>query len=292
MLYSLTENGSFSETIPVGTDAGDYTVYYKVSGDEHHYDSEVYGPVTAVIRKAELTSATLSSEFLFYTGEPQSVVVLEVKAGDLIVPKGSYQVIGNTVTELGEHTVVITAEEDSNFQGQITVTFQMLLFTGYYYDYDDTTTIWYKGSGKNAIFHVFRADLDELTYRLFRRIEVDDRIVSPSNYEKTEGSIIISLKNSCLETLDVGWHKLTTVFNDGEVATDFLVVPQDYDGRTYPNPYPNITGYTYVNPTNNPRTGDESNISLWVALAVISALTVLSGLTLLLHRRRRKMGNR
>ena len=137
-----------------------------------------------------------------------------------------------------------------------------------------------------------RADLDEYTYELFRYISVDDKIVSPANYEKTRGSIIITLKNSYLETLDFGWHKLTTVFNDGEVATDFLVVPQNYDGRTYPNPYPNITGYTYVNPTNNPRTGDESNISLWVALAVISALTVLSGLTLDLHRRRRKMGNR
>ena len=34
--YSLTENGSFSPTIPTRTDAGDYTVYYRVTGDGNY----------------------------------------------------------------------------------------------------------------------------------------------------------------------------------------------------------------------------------------------------------------
>jgi len=34
MQYSLTENGTYSQVIPAGTDAGAYTVWYRVIGDE------------------------------------------------------------------------------------------------------------------------------------------------------------------------------------------------------------------------------------------------------------------
>ena len=39
MQYSLTENGTYSPDIPVGTDAGAYTVWYQVIGDENHNDT-------------------------------------------------------------------------------------------------------------------------------------------------------------------------------------------------------------------------------------------------------------
>ena len=39
MQYSLTENGTYSQNIPVGTDAGEYTVWYRVIGDENHNDT-------------------------------------------------------------------------------------------------------------------------------------------------------------------------------------------------------------------------------------------------------------
>ncbi len=38
MLYSLTENGTYSQDIPTGTDAGAYTVWYRVIGDANHND--------------------------------------------------------------------------------------------------------------------------------------------------------------------------------------------------------------------------------------------------------------
>ena len=37
--YSLTENGTYSQDIPTGTDAGAYTVWYRVIGDENHNDT-------------------------------------------------------------------------------------------------------------------------------------------------------------------------------------------------------------------------------------------------------------
>ena len=39
MQYSLTENGTYSQDIPTGTDAGTYTVWYRVIGDANHNDT-------------------------------------------------------------------------------------------------------------------------------------------------------------------------------------------------------------------------------------------------------------
>lgn len=39
MQYSLTENGTYSHDIPTGTDAGTYTVWYRVIGDANHNDT-------------------------------------------------------------------------------------------------------------------------------------------------------------------------------------------------------------------------------------------------------------
>ena len=39
MQYSLTENGKYSQDIPTGTDAGTYTVWYRVIGDANHNDT-------------------------------------------------------------------------------------------------------------------------------------------------------------------------------------------------------------------------------------------------------------
>ena len=47
MQYSLTENGTYSQDIPVGTDAGAYTVWYRVIGDENHNDTT---PTSVAVR--------------------------------------------------------------------------------------------------------------------------------------------------------------------------------------------------------------------------------------------------
>ena len=47
MQYSLTENGTYSQDIPVGTDAGTYTVWYRVIGDANHNDT---APASVAVR--------------------------------------------------------------------------------------------------------------------------------------------------------------------------------------------------------------------------------------------------
>ena len=47
MRYSLTENGTYSQDIPTGTDAGAYTVWYRVIGDANHNDT---APASVAVR--------------------------------------------------------------------------------------------------------------------------------------------------------------------------------------------------------------------------------------------------
>ena len=67
MQYSLTENGTYSQDIPTGTDAGTYIVYYKVVGDENHNDTAP-ASVAVSIGKKPLTIAGVTAESKPYDG--------------------------------------------------------------------------------------------------------------------------------------------------------------------------------------------------------------------------------
>ena len=54
MVYSLSENGTYTEAIPEGTNAGNYTVWYKVKGDDNHSDTAPV-EIDVSIGKASLT---------------------------------------------------------------------------------------------------------------------------------------------------------------------------------------------------------------------------------------------
>jgi hypothetical protein len=54
LVYSLTEDGEYTETIPAGTNVGEYTVWYYVQGDNNHSDS-VKASVKVTIAKAKAT---------------------------------------------------------------------------------------------------------------------------------------------------------------------------------------------------------------------------------------------
>ena len=54
MQYALSQDGTYSETIPTGKDAGTYTVWYYVKGDDNHSDSDP-DSVSVTISKATPT---------------------------------------------------------------------------------------------------------------------------------------------------------------------------------------------------------------------------------------------
>ena len=63
MQYSLTENGTYSPDIPVGTDAGAYTVWYRVIGDANHNDTALASvPVSIGKKPLTITGVTAASK--------------------------------------------------------------------------------------------------------------------------------------------------------------------------------------------------------------------------------------
>ena len=63
MQYSLTENGTYSPDIPVGTDAGAYTVWYRVIGDANHNDTEPASVAVSIGKKPlTITGVTAASK--------------------------------------------------------------------------------------------------------------------------------------------------------------------------------------------------------------------------------------
>ena len=57
----------------------------------------------------------------------------------------------------------------------------------------------------------------------FQKVLVDDKEVAAENYVLTEGSTIVTLKTSFLNTLGVGEHKLSVVSTTGTAETNFTV---------------------------------------------------------------------
>ena len=63
MQYSLTENGTYSQDIPTGTDAGAYTVWYRVIGDENHNDTAPASVAVSIGKKPlTITGVTAASK--------------------------------------------------------------------------------------------------------------------------------------------------------------------------------------------------------------------------------------
>ena len=67
MQYSLTENGTYSLGIPTGTDAGTYTVWYRVIGDANHNDTAP-ASVEVSIGKKPLTISGVTAVSKPYDG--------------------------------------------------------------------------------------------------------------------------------------------------------------------------------------------------------------------------------
>ena len=124
LLYSLSKDGAYSETIPTGTDAGEYTVWYKVEGDSNHKDSQP-GSVTATIAPKTVTATvTVSGGSLTYTGDPLKPDVI-VKDGDTVISPEEYDVSYKDNVNAGTATVIIKNKAGGNYTVSGSATFEI-----------------------------------------------------------------------------------------------------------------------------------------------------------------------
>jgi len=110
----------------------------------------------------------------------------------------------------------------------------------------------------------------------FVRVELDGTALEEKNYTKREGSTIITLNRDFVAALSVGEHTLAIVSQHGTATAKFTVkakptetaIPQP---TVTPQPTPTVQPQPTVQPVSPIlRTGDTSNLALWIALLFIS----------------------
>ena len=103
----------------------------------------------------------------------------------------------------------------------------------------------------------FTSDAD---FAKFVSVKVDGVIIDSTNYTAVSDNTKVTLKAAYLETLSVGTHTLTIVFNDGEASAQFTVLAANNDSQTQPQPSSDKT---------SPQTGDNSHFGLWFTLMIL-----------------------
>ena len=119
IVYSLTNNGEdWSPEIPKATNAGTYTVYYKIVPDANHSGTNVSSlEVTiarATVKQTFINFLLNSDKNLIYNGKPQEPKI-SVSDGMYEISPNEYEIIYDNNTNAGTATVTIKATENSNY---------------------------------------------------------------------------------------------------------------------------------------------------------------------------------
>ena len=122
LVYSTTENGTYEETIPTGTDADTYKVWYKVEGDGTHSSTAPVELEVTIAPKALTAAGITVAEIASttYTGSDIEPTVM-VKDGNKPLVNGTdYTVAYTDNRNAGTATVTITGE--GNYTGEAKAT--------------------------------------------------------------------------------------------------------------------------------------------------------------------------
>jgi len=113
MVYSLTENGDYTTTIPQGTNAGDYTVWYYVQGDANHNDS-AKDSVSVSIAKATVTVTADAKSKPYGTDNPTLTYMSEGLLGDDVLT-GALETTATKTSNVGEYDITVGSLANSNY---------------------------------------------------------------------------------------------------------------------------------------------------------------------------------
>ena len=119
LLYSL-DNIIYDEAVPTGIKAKDYTVYFKVLGDDNHSDIQAQTILTSIL-KAETSIATLpqAKEGLTYSGEAQDLILAGEVTGGTLLYSLDGENYGETIpqaTNADTYTVYFKVDGEGNYQ--------------------------------------------------------------------------------------------------------------------------------------------------------------------------------
>lgn len=126
MEYSLDDK-TYSTNIPTGTDAKEYTVYFKVVGDDNHESMAAQTLMVSISPKALASPVVeLSEKSFIFDGTPKEPTVT-VKDEDVVVPASEYTVEYTDNVKVGSGKVTINSKDGGNYVINTTATFSILL---------------------------------------------------------------------------------------------------------------------------------------------------------------------
>jgi hypothetical protein len=145
LMYSL-DNTQWTTTVPTGTEAKEYTVYYKIEADANHKAVDPQN-FKVTIDKATLTAAQLTESNFIYNQQEQTALVSYVNAGTIVVPATSYDVEGNKATNVGNYEAKLTGK--GNFKGEVKVQWSIVAANANLFNITlGTTEYTYDGTAK------------------------------------------------------------------------------------------------------------------------------------------------
>ncbi len=124
MLYSLSQDGTYTTTIPTATSAGTYTVWYKIDGGTSYTDVAAQS-VSATISPKTVTSPVINLATTSYTydGTAKEPAVSSVTDGTSVIPASEYTVSYSNNTNAGTATVTISDKDGGNYAVSGSTTF-------------------------------------------------------------------------------------------------------------------------------------------------------------------------
>lgn len=226
-----------------------YTASVELNGQTYKDSKDVAdNPATGhKLTKIEFKAATCTEEG--YTGDEVCKVCGEVVEQGKTIPKLAHNYQDGRCSECGA----------------IDGDFQPVIIAG-------ANGEWQKGTKDGLSFTSNAAFAD------FLKVQIDGKDLDASNYDVEEGSTIVTLKASYLETLSVGKHTLAIVSETGTAATEFTVKAASASDDIQPPQTGNDqTGDSHNSGTStgdtvSPQAGDSSNMALWIALLFVSGV--------------------
>lgn len=303
-----------SETAPAN--AGTYQVILSVVEGKNYTKAEIAAG-TLTIGKADLTVGDVTEFFEYTKTGAQTISLAELVPGATNYAPGTYTddngiLTGDlTIDATGLMKFTLSALTIANIDNKVTVPVTItsenyknvtvnvtIYISPEYRIIDGANSSWTQNTDGTV---VIRGDGE---FSRFHAVKVDGKVIDPANYDKKEGSTIITLKAEYLKTLATGGHTFAIVWDNGIAGTNFTVAANTSGNNSGNNSNNNDSNHGSDNSGNNgssntagtaantaaasaqeldkvPATGDPFGI--WLTLFAIS----LIGLAGMLARRKK-----
>ena len=159
--YALSADGEFSAELPTATYPGDYTVYYKVVGDDSHNNLPIAGPIIATINKAagviSFAESSMSKTYgdadftntltntgdgtVTYTSNNENIAIVNSETGEVTIKGAGTATITATVTDGTNYAYATTTATFTIGVNTAAITVSAEGFTGTYDGANHTITV-------------------------------------------------------------------------------------------------------------------------------------------------------